>query len=145
MKELIASSKPLSCITPAAGAAGTSAITGSTIDTDGFRSVLFLLHLGPIVTAAVTSFKIQHGDAADASDMADVQGSSQTVADDADNTIFYSDFYRVTKRYARIVVSRGTQNATIGSAVALLYNAAESGATQVAAGETIAAAISGTA
>lgn len=145
MKELIANSKPLSCITPTAGAAGTSAITGSTIDALGFRSILFLVHVGAVVSGAVTSFKLQHGDAANASDMADIEGSSQTIADDGDELIRYADLHRVTKRYARIVVSRGTQNATIGSAIALLYGASESGFTQTAVGETLASSPSGTA
>jgi hypothetical protein len=145
MQELIANSKPLSAISPAEGAAGTSTITGSTIDTNDFRSVLFLVHVGPVVTGAVTSFKLQHGDASDLSDAADIVGSSQTIADDGDNLVRYADVHGVTKRYCRIVVSRGTQNATIGSAIALLYGATSAPFTQTAVGETHASPASGSA
>lgn len=143
-KQLLSSSKILSAITIAAGAAAATGIDGSTIDTQGFKSVLFIVPLGPIVAGAVTSFKIQHGDAADASDMADVASTNQAVADDADNTIKYAEIAEVTKRYYRIVVSRGTQNATL-AAIALLYNGSSLPATQTAVGESINNPVSGTA
>lgn len=144
MNNLIEKSKLLSAITPTAGAAAATAITGTTIDTFGFRGILFLLNFGTIVSGAVTSFKVQHGDASDNSDMADVLGSAQTVADTADDTPFYCDINRVTKRYARLVVSRATQNATLG-ATALLYDAVSQPVTQTASGELSNNPVSGTA
>jgi hypothetical protein len=143
-RQLLSSSKLLSAITVAAGAAAATAITGSTIDTQGFKSVLFIVPLGPIVAGAVTSFKIQHGDAADASDMADILSTNQAVADDQDNLVRYAELAEVTKRYCRIVVSRATQNATL-CAQALLYNGSSLPATQTALGESINNPVSGTA
>jgi hypothetical protein len=145
MQELIANAKPLSAITPAAGVAAQTAITGSTIDTLDFSGVLFLVHVGPVVTGAVTTLKVQHSDLANMSDAADIEGSAQTIADTDDNLIRFSDLFRPTKRYIRLVVSRGTQDATIGSAVALLYGALSAPFTQTAVGETIAGPQGGTA
>lgn len=143
-RQLTSQCKPLTAITPTAGAAGTSAINGATIDTLGFMGVLFLLHFGAIVTGAVTSFKLQHGDAANASDMADILGSSQTVADSDDDKVFYAELGIPTKRYCRVVVSRATQNATV-AAIALPFASKDAPITQVAAGESVNNPVSGTA
>lgn len=110
-----------SSITPTAGAAGTSDINGSTIDLFGFNAVLFLVRFGAITTAAVTSLKVQHGDASDLSDAADVEGTSQTVAVADAGEIFAVDIVKPVKRYIRVVVDRGTANAVVASAEAVLY------------------------
>jgi len=144
LSNLIERIKILSAITPTAGAAGTSAINGSTIDTQGFRGVLFSVHFGAIVAGAATSIKVQHGDASDLSDAADVAGTSQTIADTDDDKVFYCDLNRVTKRYCRVVVSRATQNATC-EATAILYDAVSKPPAQTASGEAFNNAVSGTA
>lgn len=137
MKQLVPSTKPLSAITPTAGAAGASNINGSIIDLASFEGVLFLLHFGAIVAGAVVSYKVQHGDAANGSDMADIAGTSQAVADTNSDKVFYADVRRTTKRYARLVVSRATQNATV-AAVALPYGSREQPVTQTATGTKVA-------
>jgi hypothetical protein len=89
----------------------------------GFEGVLFIVPLGTIVTNAVTSLKVQQSsDDAAADDYTDLTGTSQTIADDADNGLRYVDIYRPGKRYLKLVVSRATQNATIGGIVAIQYN-----------------------
>lgn len=103
--------------TVTAGAAGTSAINGAVVDMANFEEVLVVVPFGAIVSGAVTSIKWQEGDAANLSDAADVAGTSQTVADTADDTTFYINIVRPRKRYGRVVVSRGTQNATVGGIV----------------------------
>lgn len=105
-------------ITVANGAAGTSAINGATLDMANFDGVLMEVMFGPIVAGAVTTIKAQQGDLADGSDMSDLLGSSQTIADDDDNKTFYIDLKKPEKRYVRLVVPRATQNATL----AALYN-----------------------
>ena len=144
MQELIAKVKPLSCVTPTAGVAGTSAITGSTIDTLGFNGVLFLVQFGTITAGAVTSFKVEHSDNSDMSSNADIVGTSQTVADTDDNKVFFCDLRKPVKRYVRLLVSRGTQNAAV-SAVALPYDPSDAPFTQTASGESHVSPISGTA
>ena len=105
--------KIVDAITIAAGAAGSSAVNGAALDTANAESVLVEVKTGPIVSGAVTSIKWQEGDAANLSDAADVAGTSQTIADDADNQIFYINIEKPRKRYGRVVVSRATQNATV--------------------------------
>jgi hypothetical protein len=144
MQDLIAYVKPLSCVTPTAGLAASTAISGSIIDTAGFNGVLFCVQFGAIVTGAATSFKVEHSDASDMSGNADILGTSQTVADSDDNKVFYVDIRKPVKRYVRLLVSRATQNATV-SAVALVYGPNDAPFTQTATGETHSSPVSGTA
>ncbi len=136
------------CVTPTAGAAGTTAITGSTVDVSQGDGVLFLVTMGAITTGAVTSIKAQHGNLSTMSDAADLLGTSVTIADDTDDKQFYLEISRPTKRYVRLVVSRGTQNAVVASATAIVYKAKLQPTTQpstVAGGETHVGEIAGTA
>lgn len=110
-----------SSVTPTAGAAGTSAISGSVIDTANAEGVVLLVRMGAIVSGAVTSIKAQHGDASNLSDAADIAGTNQTIADTDDDKIFAIEIKKPVKRYVRLYVSRATQNATVASAVALVY------------------------
>lgn len=144
--QLIQSSKIVPCVTVAAGAAGTTAIEGSVIDFAGYDGALIIVNTGPIVANAVTSIKFQHGAASDLADATDVAGTSQTIADDDDNEVFYIDVSRPTKRYGRVYVSRATQNATV-VATAVLYGSPLSPVTQATGvnGETHVGKISGTA
>lgn len=144
MQELIAFTKPLSCVTPTAGVAATSAITGSTIDTLGFNGVLFIVQTGTVTANAVTSFKVEHSDNADMSANADIFGTSQTINDDDDNKVFYLDIRKPVKRFLRLLISRGTANAAV-AATALVYGPNDAPFTQTATGETHASPASGTA
>jgi hypothetical protein len=134
------------CVTTTAGAAGTTAITSSAVDTAGFRAVRFLVVIGAVVTNAVTSIKLQQSDDDGSSDAySDIVGSSQTIADDADDTHIYSDIYVPQKRYLKLIVSRATQNATIGGVVAELYYSRRRPVTQTATGESYTFPAEGTA
>ena len=146
MSQLIHSSKIVPCITVAAGAAASTALTGSTIDFAGYAGGLIVVNTGPIVTGAVTSIKFEHSNDSGMSGNADVLGTAQTIADDDDNEVFYIDISRPTKRYGRLLVSRGTQNATV-CANAILYGSNVSPVTQAAGvtGETHVGKIAGTA
>jgi hypothetical protein len=108
-------------ITPTAGAAGATGINGATLDMAGWDGVLVVVPFGAIVTGAVTSIKAQQGAASDCSDCADLAGTGQTVADDSDDKSFYLDLRRPAERYVRVVVSRATQNATVGGATYIQY------------------------
>lgn len=102
-------------------AAGTTDVNGAVIDMQNFEGCLFTVPFGAITAGAVTSIKAQQGDAANLSDAADLAGTAVTVADDDDNQVFFLDIYRPTKRYIRVVVDRGTQNAVIDGILALQY------------------------
>ena len=72
----------------------------------------------------MTSLKVQQGDLADGSDMADLEGSLHTALADADgNKCLVTDVFRPQKRYVRPVVTRGTANAVIDGVIALQYSA----------------------
>ena len=109
-----------SAITPTAGAAGVTALTGSTIDTANAQGVAFIVRFGAIVSGAVTSIKAQHSATTTSGDFVDIAGTNQTVADTDDEGIFVIDIKAPTKRYVRLIVSRATQNATVSS-TALVY------------------------
>lgn len=103
----------------AAGAsAGTSAVTGDTVDMTGFEGVVFF---GAIGTANAGNFaKVQQGAASDLADAADLEGTKVTPGDDADS--FMVDVFRPQERYVRCVVTRGAST-TSGDVYALLYGA----------------------
>lgn len=145
---LIDQVKLTQAITPTAGAAGATAINGATLDMAGWDGVLIWVPFGAIVTNAVTSIKVQHGDASNLADAADVEGTAQTVSDGADDTGFWIDIHRTAKRYIRVVVLRATQNATVGGALYMQYKGRALPPTQgtgVAGGEKHVAPVSGTA
>lgn len=109
-------------VTTAAGAAGTSAITSSAVNMAGCDGVLFIVTLGAIVSGAVTSLKIQQSSDDGGSDnYSDVEGTNQTIADTADNTTLYVDMARPGKQYLKLVISRATQDATVGGVTAIQY------------------------
>jgi hypothetical protein len=104
-------------------AAGTTEQTGSVIDMQGFEGVQFVALFGALTATQVTSLKVQQGSFADGSDMADLEGSLHTALADADgNKCLVTDLFRPQKRYVRCVVKRGTANAVIDGALALLYS-----------------------
>ena len=104
-------------------AAGTTEQTGSVIDMQGFEGVQFVALFGALTATQVTSLKVQQGSLADGSDMADLEGSLHTALADVDgNKCLVTDLFRPQKRYVRCVVRRGTANAVIDGALALLYS-----------------------
>lgn len=132
--------KPCQIVTTTAGAAGASDITSSAVDMAGYDGCLFLVAFGAIVTNAATSIKLQQSsDDGSSDDYSDIAGTSQTVADDKDNTSFVIDIRRPQKRYLKLVVSRATQNSTVGVVYAIPYNKDFSTSELSAAGTAISA------
>ena len=125
--------KTSSAITIAAGAAGSSNLNGSTLDMEGFEDVLIALQTGPIVSGSVASLKLQQGAQSDASDMSDLLGTAQTIADTDDNKEFLVNLIKPVKRYVRLVVLIATQNAT----VAALYHQSGARKTPVTQGANV--------
>lgn len=102
------------------GAAGTSAITSSAVDMAGYDGCLFIVPVGAVVSGAVTSLKVQQCDTTGGS-YADLTGTNQAIADTDDDKCFYVDIQRPDEQFLKLVVSRATQNATIGGIVAIQY------------------------
>lgn len=113
-------------------AAGTSTVTSTALNMDGFDSCVFLVAFGAIVSGAVTSIKAQiSADDADADAYADLAGTSQTVADTDDDKVFGIVIHQPTDVdatasggcYLKCIVLRATQNSTVDGIIALQYNA----------------------
>lgn len=115
--------------TVTAGAAAATAITSDAVDTAGCEGVLFVVSFGTIVSGAATSIKVQQCDTSGGS-YADLTGTSQTVADDDDNETFVVDVFRPREQFLKLVVSRATQNATVGSILAIKYGVGQRPTTQ---------------
>lgn len=101
------------------GAAGTSAITSAAVDTTGFESCTFIVPVGAVVSGAVTTMKVQQCDTTGGS-YADLLGTSVTIADTDDDKLKYVEVFRPQEQFLKCVVSRATQNATIGGIIAIL-------------------------
>jgi hypothetical protein len=114
---------PIQISTVTAGAAGTSAITSSAVDMAGYDGCLFIVPFGAIVSGAVTSLKLQQCDTTGGS-YADLAGTSQTVADTDDDKTFIVDIQNPQEQFLKLVVSRATQNATVGGIYAIPYHKA---------------------
>lgn len=123
--------------TTTAGAAGTSAITSSAVDMTGFDGCLFIVPFGAIVSGAVTSIKVQQCDTTGGS-YADLAGSNQTVADTDDDKLFYVDVKNPQEGFLKLVVSRATQNATVGGIIAIQYQKRLVGGAGITQGSNVA-------
>jgi len=104
-----------------AGVAAQTDITSSEVDTQGCEGVIFVIPFGTITGSAVTSIYAQQDTVTGMGTAADLEGTSQTVADTDDNTTFYIDIVKPRERFVHVIVDRGTQNAVVGSITAIKY------------------------
>ena len=100
-------------------AAGTSNQTSSSVDMQGFDSVLFMATFGTIVTNAVTSAKLRTS--SDDSNFNDLLGTLIAVADDDDDQVVLLDLIKPRERFIQCIVNRATQNSTIDGVYAFQY------------------------
>jgi hypothetical protein len=121
VNELIGDIKITQAVTVTNGAAGTADINGVTLDMAGWDGVIAVVQMGAIVSGAVTSIKAQQDSASGMGTAADLLGTAQTIADTDDEKTFYLAIHKPQERYVRLVVDRGTQNATC-SAVYIQYS-----------------------
>jgi hypothetical protein len=107
-------------------ASGTADRSSEVFDTKGYGRGLIIVHFATIAAGAVTNLFVQTADAASnettLTSGADLAGSSQTIADDADNTVKYIDF-KPTRRFGLLTLNKDATNATAESAVLILYQA----------------------
>lgn len=103
----------------AAGSAGT-AVNGAVTDLTGFDGAAFFC---TIATANAGNFlKLQAGDAADGSDMADVAGSKVIAA--SNGQVVGIEVNRIAYKFVRPVVIRAGANTATGDMYAVRFNAA---------------------
>lgn len=107
--------------------AGGATATCVEVDTRGFRAAALVVQSGLVGANGVTTIKWQDSETS-GSGGADITGASHTAlldADDGKNVGTYLDF-RGKKRYVTLVLVNGATNASLMSAVAVLYRAEES-------------------
>jgi len=124
--------------TSAEGVAAATDLAGAIIDMAGFEGCMIVVTFGVITSGAVTTIKAQQGAEPAMGDAADLEGTSQTIADDDDEQTFYIDIYKPMERYLRLYTDRATQNAVIASATYYKYGAKDTPVTHSAgvSGET---------
>jgi hypothetical protein len=122
MENLTANSKISQIVTVTAGAAAQTAIKSATIDMADYESVTVIVPFGTIVSGAATSIKLQGAPTDVDGDFADLEGTSQTVVDTADNTTFFVELVKPQSRYVRLYVTRTTQDVTLGAVYAIQIN-----------------------
>ena len=115
-------------VAASARAAGQTAINGAALDMQGYEGAVAIIEMGTLAATAVTSIKWQQSDTT--TDFSDLEGTGVAIAADDDDKIFVSELYKPTKRYVRLVVSRGTANATLRAATYIQYKARSAPVTQ---------------
>ena len=104
-------------------ASGTATRNGATLDMAGYEGVMMIAKFATIATSAVTTIKAQQDTDSAGGTMADLAGTSQSVAADDDNQIFIIDLYRPRERYVRLVVGKDGTNAVAEDAIYIQYGA----------------------
>jgi hypothetical protein len=110
----------------AAATAATTTLNGSiVIDRQGFEGCLTIVSLGDVTDTSVLGLQMQENDSNSTTGMTDITGAAAAFtagASNADEKILAVDVHKPRKRYLRPVVTRGTANAVIKGAIAILYN-----------------------
>ena len=104
-------------------ASGTAVRNGAILDMQGYESVMVVVHFATIAASGVNSIKMQQDTAAGGGTMADLLGTSQSVAVDDDDEIYWIDLVKPRERYVRIVMTKDTTNACAESAIYYQYGA----------------------
>lgn len=109
-------------------AAGTSAVTTSAVDMQGYEAVCFVADLGTVTDGSVLSLTAQDcatsgGTYTTLVDQAGNNMASSFTALGSSNTVLATDVVRPQKRYVEGVLARTTQNAVVNTILAILYRA----------------------
>lgn len=103
-------------------AAGQSNVASDIVDTAGYDGIRFILAMGAITSGAATSANVQQNTANSASGMADLAGSSVTIADTNDNKLIVIEVIKPQERYLRLETLRATQDSAIDGLIVELFN-----------------------
>jgi hypothetical protein len=106
-----------------AAAAGTSVLTGTHVDMQGWDNVVFIYALGALTATQVTALKAQNGALSNDTDQADIAGAITPQALDGDsNKVLILEVVRPLLRYVRPVLNRATANAVVDGGIAIQYS-----------------------
>ena len=100
-------------------------VNGAVVDTRGYFESLVVLNIGALTASAVLDVKVQHGDASDASDAADITGAAFTTKSTGDGSKTFLLRVRGNKRYLRAVAVESASHAVLCSVEILPYNPAQ--------------------
>ena len=104
-------------------AAATADVESASLDTQGFGAAMFCVAMGAVNAGNVVAVKAQQSsDDGVADGWSDLEGTSISVADDADDDLVLLDIVRPQKRYVRCVVEIGTVNAVVDAIIGMLYD-----------------------
>lgn len=107
-------------VVEATAAAATTALTSDVVDMDGYDSVTFIALLGDVTSGSVLGLNIEHSDASGSGFAATTLNATFTAgASDADSKVLAVELHKPTKRYARAVLTRTTQNAEVGGIISV--------------------------
>ena len=113
-------------------AAGTTTLTTSVVDTQGFESVAFIAVLGDVTDTSVLTLtgKTNSADSTSGASALSKTVSFTADATSADDNMLILDLNKPRDRYAFATLDRATANAAVDGIFALLYNAQERPVTQ---------------
>lgn len=114
-------------------AAGTTLVTGTTIDMLGFKGIMGIAKLGDVTATALPHFQVFHGDLANGSDAVQLAGTAAQAAagaSDQDNKFMIVDVEHPMKRYITFKLARTTANVVVEGILAILYKARDVPVTQ---------------
>lgn len=106
-------------------ASGTADRVSNVIDTKGYDGCFIAVHFAAIAASVDCDIYLQEANAAsDATTLtsgADLAGTSQDIAADDDDEVYYIEVKRPLKRFLQLNINNDATNATAQSAVAYLY------------------------
>ena len=111
-------------ISTSSGSAASGTIAGAILDMSGYEGVLTIIQLGGVTDTLAGTASMQQGTASNMTDAAALAGTGQTIATNADNTIYAIDLYRPNERYVRMYADRGTAT-MVCNAVYLQYGSSK--------------------
>lgn len=119
MKNLYAEAKISTALDYAEGSADRE---GASLDMKGFGAAAIIVKFAAIAGSAATTIKAQQSsDAGVADGWSDLEGTSQTIADDDDDQVFIIDLINPTKRYVRLYVDKDAAHNTAETALYMQY------------------------
>jgi hypothetical protein len=108
-------------------AAGTTTVTSSAVDMQGFDAVRFIAYTGDATSGTVLTltplYNASNSNSGGTSITAGVATVTSASATDCDNICLISDVIRPGARYAYCTLARATQNCAVNGIIAELYRA----------------------
>lgn len=120
----------------AAYASGTADVKAplAGVDTKGYDTIEFVVHLGVIAAGAVTTAKLQQSDDTTDGNFADIAGSAVSIAADDDGEFKVLTIHKPRERYVRLYLDKDATNAVGASVTAFLHDAESSPVGQATVG-----------